>query len=133
MLDNKAPHRDTLDKCVEGVTFNIDVDNIEDYIGPETYDVVICSETLEHLTKPWIIAEKITKILKKGGLLYITVPSFLFWHPGLPYYGDNYRFLPRKSLTYLFEGLMEIEYMSCHPKEYKGYPLGICSIMRKDN
>ncbi|MEO1053268.1 MAG: methyltransferase domain-containing protein [Bacteroidota bacterium] len=41
----------------------------------ETYDVIICSEVLEHLDQPGSLLEKLHESLKEGGKLIVTVPN----------------------------------------------------------
>lgn len=52
-------------KVADASTFTID----------NNYDAVVCSEVLEHLDKPWELAEQIFKILKPGGVFVATVPN----------------------------------------------------------
>jgi len=40
------------------------------------FDVVILNHTLEHVIDPYIVVNKIYKILKKGGIVFIDVPNF---------------------------------------------------------
>ncbi|SVB54956.1 uncharacterized protein METZ01_LOCUS207810, partial [marine metagenome] len=53
--------------------------------GEATFDVVICTEALEHLIDPSAAIQEIRRILKPGGLLILTVPSlhtaFLTFNP----------------------------------------------------
>lgn len=41
----------------------------------DNFDVIICSEVLEHLEQPWELVKSIYRILKPGGLLVATVPN----------------------------------------------------------
>lgn len=38
------------------------------------WDMVICSQTLEHVDKPGLMIQKMSRALKQGGVLFITVP-----------------------------------------------------------
>jgi len=40
-----------------------------------TFDVVICSNTLEHITRPLFVLKQINSLLKKGGKAVIVVPN----------------------------------------------------------
>jgi len=42
----------------------------------ESFDAVIINHTLEHLESPKVVIEKISSLLKKGGLVLIDVPNF---------------------------------------------------------
>ena len=50
----------------------------------ETFDVVICSEVLEHLYDPMIAIKEAYRVLKKGGKYIVTVP-----HPDSEMSGDK--------------------------------------------
>ena len=41
-----------------------------------TFDIVVSTETLEHMLNPTTMLKEIRRILKKGGILILTVPSF---------------------------------------------------------
>ncbi|MEE2710443.1 MAG: class I SAM-dependent methyltransferase [Gemmatimonadota bacterium] len=41
----------------------------------DTFDIVICTEALEHLIAPPVALHEIKRILKPGGLMILTVPS----------------------------------------------------------
>jgi SAM-dependent methyltransferase len=58
------------------------------------FDIIYCIEVLEHTKYPWIAAENVMKLLKPGGLLFVSVPTSLEYHGELPSYGDYWRFLP---------------------------------------
>jgi len=53
------------------------------------FSLGICCSVLEHVRKPWIMAENITALLRSGGALYISVPWVWRYHP---YPDDYYRF-----------------------------------------
>lgn len=44
-------------------------------IKKETYDIIICSEVLEHTLNPKEISEEIKRITKKEGLIIMTLPN----------------------------------------------------------
>ncbi len=48
---------------------------IEDQIVSQSYDVVICSEVLEHLKEPNLMIGRLRSALKEDGLLLVTVPN----------------------------------------------------------
>ncbi len=40
----------------------------------ESFDTVYCTQVLEHVPRPWIVAEEIRRILKSGGVCVVTAP-----------------------------------------------------------
>jgi len=64
-----------------------DAENLVDYFGKETFDVVISTELLEHV-KDWRkVINNMKEVLKPNGYIYITTRS-----KGFPYYGYPYDF-----------------------------------------
>ncbi|MBS7249336.1 MAG: methyltransferase domain-containing protein [Candidatus Freyarchaeota archaeon] len=57
----------------------------------ESFDVIICSDVIEHLERPKNLVREVTRLLKNGGLVYLTCPNKtsprLIWE-------DNHYFLP---------------------------------------
>ncbi len=49
----------------------------------------ICCSVLEHVRKPWVMAENISAVIRPGGTLYMSVPWVWRYHP---YPDDYYRF-----------------------------------------
>jgi len=66
---------DTLDveESTGGITYIGDILDMS-MIHSETYDSAICLEVLEHIKNPFIAIKEINRILKKEGLLIISVP-----------------------------------------------------------
>jgi len=62
-----------------------------DYIPDNTYDVVFSKAVLEHVDKPWLAGEQISRILKPGGIAFHAAPFSYFYH-GAP--ADYWRFTP---------------------------------------
>jgi 2-polyprenyl-3-methyl-5-hydroxy-6-metoxy-1,4-benzoquinol methylase len=44
-----------------------------------TFDVVTCSEVIEHVTDPQKAIAEMYRVLKPGGILFLTTPN-AFWH-----------------------------------------------------
>lgn len=53
------------------------------------FDVVFCSQVLEHVARPWSVVRECSRVLRPGGLALFTAP-FLFPHHPSP--TDYYRF-----------------------------------------
>lgn len=69
-----------------------EVDIVHDLeTGPldQTFDLIICCSVLEHVPRPWVVADHIMQMLNSNGKLYISVPWVQRYHP---YPEDYYRF-----------------------------------------
>jgi 2-polyprenyl-3-methyl-5-hydroxy-6-metoxy-1,4-benzoquinol methylase len=45
----------------------------------ESFDLVIASEVIEHLIMPGRVLEELTRVVKQGGHVLLTVPNVAFW------------------------------------------------------
>jgi SAM-dependent methyltransferase len=96
------------------------------------FDNIFLLEVLEHSERPWKLAENLYKMLNPNGVVFVSVPCFLFWHPGYPFYGDHYRFLPGHE-KFLFE-MFDVVYRNVSTNSIYGgggTPLGMMYILRK--
>lgn len=74
----------------KGVDVVLNGHDLKQVYKPESFDVVLCLETLEHDDMFWITLKNIQDLTKQGGHMIITVPTFKFplhRHPK-----DYYRF-----------------------------------------
>ena len=55
---------------------NIEQDNIP--VGSKTFDIIICSEVIEHLIDPICMFRRIKKILKPFGFVIISTPNIAY-------------------------------------------------------
>jgi ubiquinone/menaquinone biosynthesis C-methylase UbiE len=88
-----------------------DAENLEGIIKDQSFDLILCISVLEHTKHPMKIVENIKRILKKDGMVIVSVPFIMSLHD-TP--GDYWRFT-RYGLLELFEGfeLLEIkDYMN---------------------
>ena len=94
-----------------------DITDCKNEISDESFDIVFSSDVFEHIQRPWLAAEEISRILKPGGIVF----TFTLWawrnHP-CPV--DYWRFSP-ECLEFLFSSLISLE---------KGYDL---SHRRRNN
>lgn len=67
-------------------------------IRDDSYDVIVCTQVLEHVANPFLAAAELYRILKPGGRLLLTVPAAYPYH-AVP--RDYWRFT-RDSLQLLF-------------------------------
>ncbi len=68
-------------------------------VPDNSYDVIICTQVLEHIANPFKATGELRRILKPGGRLLVTVPAVYPYHAG-PH--DYWRFT-KDSLPLLFE------------------------------
>lgn len=64
--------------------------------GP--YALVICCAVLEHVERPWVFAENLSKLIRPGGRLYIAAPWVWRFHP----YPDDYWRFSWRGVQVLF-------------------------------
>jgi SAM-dependent methyltransferase len=79
------------------VTYICDLSAIP--ISSQRYDLIFCSQVLEHVPEPQSVLNELFRVLKPGGELWITAPLFYEEHQ-IPY--DFYRYT-RYGLTYLIQ------------------------------
>lgn len=80
-----------------GVDFTGDVSAME--FASDTYDVVICTQVMEHVQSPPKTMQELARVLKPGGSLYVTAPQSAPLH-NIPWHYFN----PTKfGLTLLLE------------------------------
>lgn len=73
-----------------GATYVADLCACNDALIPnDTFDFVVCTEVLEHTLDPFSAVRELRRILKPGGLLFVTVPFNFRIHGPLP---DCWRF-----------------------------------------
>jgi ubiquinone/menaquinone biosynthesis C-methylase UbiE len=88
-----------------------DIDIVSDIesipVNDESFDVVICTEVLEHVPEPIKALKEMSRILKKGGTILITAPLGSGLHQ-LPYhyYGG---YTPEWYKKFLIESGIEIQ------------------------
>lgn len=64
-------------------------DNI--HVGNKSFDSIICTEVLEHVSNPEEVIKEFSRIIKPGGQLFITTPFIIKLHE-IPY--DYLRYTP---------------------------------------
>lgn len=79
-----------------------------------SFDVVFCSEVIEHMTSPEILVSEMKRVLKPRGRLVLSTPNSAFWlYRMLGVFGytvgelqhpKHFQFFSRRSLLKLLEG-----------------------------
>jgi SAM-dependent methyltransferase len=90
-----------------GATYVADITRPIDAIADGRFDFVVCTEVLEHTLQPFDAVAEIHRVLRPGGLLFLSVPFNFRIHGPLP---DCWRFTEHglRALLADFE-LLELE------------------------
>jgi SAM-dependent methyltransferase len=65
------------------------------------FALVICCSVLEHVRRPWQMAENLTRLLRPAGAIYVAVPWVWRYHP----YPDDYFRFSWRGIMELFPGI----------------------------
>lgn len=57
----------------------------------DAFDLVLCTQVLEHVVNPGAVIKEISRVLRPGGFLIASVPHVWFYHP---HPSDFWRFTP---------------------------------------
>ncbi len=111
-----------------GTTFIADItDNNENLIPAGSFDYIVCTEVLEHTLQPFDAVDEIKRILKPGGLAFVSVPFNFRIHGPLP---DCWRFTEH-GLRALFKNFEIIELNSLETKYRFLMPIHYTLIAKK--
>lgn len=94
-----------------------DIESIDVPLAPESFDVIVCADVLEHLVDPWETVKKLAGYLVPGGLFVTSIPNLRNFRVLLALvvkgefrYADggivdraHLRFFTRKTIIQLFE------------------------------
>lgn len=120
---------ETLDIAPEsGATYIADLTQRNDGIIPANrFDCVICTEVLEHTVQPFDACTELLRILKPGGVAYVTTPLNFRIHGPLP---DCWRFTEH-GLRVLFAAFELIEITPLEDEERFLMPTQYTLVARK--
>ena len=74
---DNCQHHDDVEYIGTDLESGDDVDVVCDLTLPTTplpkdyFDLVLCCSVMEHVTRPWVMAERLTEVIKPGGKLFI--------------------------------------------------------------
>jgi SAM-dependent methyltransferase len=103
---DKSPYRELLQsRGYEVRTLDITLDSGADYAGTAeatglpsaSFDLVLCTQVIEHCMNPWAAVREIHRILRPGGYLIVSAPHVWFYHP---HPTDHWRFT-QEGMTHL--------------------------------
>ncbi len=103
LLPSGARYR-AIDVAVAGEAFGYDLPDTEYFEGDRwpaddaSIDVVLATETLEHVPDPSVFLAEARRVLRPGGRIILTVPFAARWHY-IPH--DYWRFTPSSLLNLL--------------------------------
>ena len=88
-----------LSKEYGDLTYICDLVNIP--VDDGRFDLIFCSQNLEHVPEPKVVLREFYRVLKPGGMLWLSAPLFYDEHE-TPY--DYYRYT-QFGFTYLLEAV----------------------------
>ena len=97
-------------------TFDYDPTSGADIVGDihkipmanESVDAIICSSVLEHVYDPLTAVKEMHRILRKGGKIFVYVPSIYPYHAHKGHYPDYWRFFD-DTLIAMFKEWKSVE------------------------
>ena len=120
---------DTLDLDPKsGCTYITDLCRTNDALIPgDHYDFVVCTEVLEHTLQPFHAVAEMRRVLKPGGLLFLSVPFNFRIHGPLP---DCWRFTEH-GLRALLSGFELVSLQGLETPERPLMPVHYTVVARK--
>jgi len=80
----------------KGVDVVIDLTHSTGILAENHFALAICCSVLEHVQRPWLFAPNLTRLIRPGGKLYMSVPWVWRYHA---YPDDYFRFSHRGVMT----------------------------------
>jgi len=109
--ENSPYHAPLVERGFEVETLDIEKSSA-DYVGTAeetglpsaSFDLVLCTQVLEHCDAPWRAVAEIHRILKPGGHCIVSVPHVWFFHP---HPKDHWRFTQEGIVRLCEEGRLQ--------------------------
>lgn len=79
---------------------------LDKFFEKDYFDLITCTETLEHDKRFWLTVGHMRNLLRPGGWLFISTPSIHFFKHDFP--DDYYRFTTSVYEQVFFEGFEEV-------------------------
>jgi len=94
-----------------GATYTGDICRHNAALADGVFDLIVCTEVLEHTLQPFAAAAELRRLLRPGGFLFVSVPFNLRIHGPLP---DCWRFTEH-GLRALFADweIVQLEALEC--------------------
>lgn len=61
-----------------------DIGAIDLDIPPESVDLLLCLDVLEHLPDPWAVMKKLYRLVRPGGTVVVSLPNVRYWKVSVP-------------------------------------------------
>jgi 2-polyprenyl-3-methyl-5-hydroxy-6-metoxy-1,4-benzoquinol methylase len=110
-----------------GATHIGDICSYNASIADGTYDYIVCTEVLEHTLQPFAAAREIHRMLKPGGMAFVTTPFNFRIHGPLP---DCWRFTEH-GLRALFSAFQILELTALETPGRSLMPIQYTLVARK--
>ena len=91
------------------------------------YDVIVCTEVLEHTKQPWKATKELHRLLKPGGILAVTTPFNFRIHGPAP---DCWRFT-EEGLGVLLAEFIDVRIEAVEDPERPRMPIQYTVVARK--
>ncbi len=78
-------------------------------MGDGSCDAIICASVLEHVRDPIRAMDELRRVLRKGGVMFLYVPSIYPYHARKGRYPDYWRFFDDTMREILFAGFSEVD------------------------
>lgn len=112
-----------------GADYVLDLcENNEDTVKDETFDLIVCTEVLEHVNDPFAVVNELRRMLKIGGVVAVSTPFNFRIHGPLP---DNWRFTIH-GLRVLFKDFEILSIESLDDSDRDLMPIQYTLIARKN-
>lgn len=116
----------------QGVDVVVDLARTSSPLPDAHFALAICCSVLEHVRQPWRFATNLSRVVRPGGRLYLSVPWVWRYHA----YPDDYFRFSRNGVRALFEDFdwAHESYSTNVPGEFYDIPEsdpGVDDLMRK--
>ncbi|MBV5339515.1 MAG: methyltransferase domain-containing protein [Deltaproteobacteria bacterium] len=61
-----------------------DIGSIDLDIPPESVDLLLCLDVLEHLPDPWAVMKNLYRLVRPGGSVVVSLPNVRYWKVSAP-------------------------------------------------
>ncbi len=109
--------------------FVADITKFNHQIKDEYFDVIMCTEVLEHVVDPFSAIRELRRIVKPGGYILFTTPLNARIHGPVP---DCWRFT-EFGLKILFRDFEIVNFEKLDTQDRNLFPLHYAAIVRKNS